>query len=188
MKHSRSIKAALFIASIACAVNARADVKKFMNTCDGKLCPYYQLALTPPDGWVVDTEATKQNKVQIMVPKGTNYATAPALIYVQVFYHPNKQQRLADFASVSNGRWQSHVKDAKVSELPAVARANGKPGYLRFAFENPSKKQQAYELGAFGVDSDKDGNEFVLDVVMTGGDKTALDRANEAYIAFLKAH
>ena len=125
-----------------------------MNTCDGKLCPYYQLVLTPPDGWAVDQDATKKNKVQIMVPKGKNYANAPALIYVQVFYHRDKQQSLENFAEVSNGRWRASVKDAKVTELPAVARANGKPGFLRFAFENPSKKQQAYEVGAFGIDAD----------------------------------
>ena len=35
-------------------------------------------------------------------------------------------------------------------------------------FENPGKAQQAFEVGAFGLDSNKDGNEFVLDVVMTG--------------------
>jgi len=38
------------------------------------------------------------------------------------------------------------------------------------------------------VDSDKDGNDFVLDVVMTGNSKAALDRADAAYTAFLKAH
>jgi hypothetical protein len=38
------------------------------------------------------------------------------------------------------------------------------------------------------VDSDKDGNSFVLDVVMTGNSKAALDRADAAYAAFLKAH
>ena len=47
----------------------QAEVQKFMNTCDGKLCPYYEIALTPPDGWAVDQDATRKNKVQIMVPK-----------------------------------------------------------------------------------------------------------------------
>jgi hypothetical protein len=185
MKHFRLIG---MLAAALIAGAAQAEVQKFMSTCDGKLCPNYQIVLTPPDGWVVDQEATKKNKVQIMVPKGKDFGNAPALIYVQVFYHRDKQQSLANFAEVSNGRWRANVKDAKVSEFPAVARANGKPGFLRFAFENPSKKQQAYELGAFGIDSDQDGNEFVLDVVMTGADKAALDRAEKDYIAFLKAH
>ncbi len=188
MRRLRVIGTALVSALLACAGPAHAEVQKFINKCGDKLCPYYQIGLTPPAGWVLDARATWHNKVQMMVPQGTTFNTAPALIYVQVFYHRDKQQSLAEFARVSNERWRAQVKDAKITELPAVERANGKPGYLRFAFENPSKKEQAYELGAFGIDSDKDGNEFVLDVVLTGADKAALDRAEKAYVAFLKTH
>ena len=49
-------------------------------------------------------------------------------------------------------------------------------------------RQLAYELGAFGIDDDTDGNEFVLDVVMTGPAQAALDAAEKDYIAFLKAN
>ena len=49
-------------------------------------------------------------------------------------------------------------------------------------------KQQAYEVGAFGIDNDNDGNEFVLDVVMSGRAKKDLDRADNDYVSFLKAH
>jgi hypothetical protein len=181
------IRVALTAGLIAAAGAAQADVQKFITPCDGKLCPSFQLVLTPPNGWVIDKAASAKLRVQIMVPEGKNFNSAPALMYVQVFSHADKQQSLATFASVSNERWKAHVKDAKVTELPAIERANGKPGYLRFAFENPSKSQQGYEFGAFGIDSDKDGNEFVLDVVMTGTSKAALDKAEKEYIAFLKA-
>jgi hypothetical protein len=33
-----------------------------------------------------------------MVPKGQSFATAEPPIYVQVFYQPDKQQTLTDFA------------------------------------------------------------------------------------------
>src|SRR5215469_8248230 len=186
--HVRLI-ALLAAVTIICATAARAEVQKFLNACDGqKLCASYALVLTPPDGWVVDAKATSENKVQIMVPKGQNFATAEPLIYVQVFYKPDKQQTLADFARTSNARWLVANPKAKIGELPAVERANGKPAFLRFGFEKPGKVQQAYEVGALGVDSDKDGNDFVLDVVMTGNTKAALERADAAYTAFLKAH
>jgi hypothetical protein len=176
--------AALFLP----ATSAQADVQKFMASCNDQLCPYFQIALTPPDGWVLDAQATKENKVQVLVPKGTTFHSAPALIYVQVFYRRDKTQSLANFAETSNARWLNHAPDATISSLSAVQRANGKEGFLRFAFENPSKKQQPYEEGAFGMDSDKDGNSFVLDVVLTGLNKAALDRYEKDYIAFLKAH
>jgi hypothetical protein len=173
---------------LVCAGPARAEVQKFIIKCGDKLCPHYQIALTPPRGWALDARATWHNKVQMMVPQGTTFNSAPALIYVQVFYRHDKKQSLADFARASNERWRARVKGARISPLPAVKRANGKPGFLRFAFENPGEKAQAFEFGAFGIDSDKNGDEFVLDVVMTGADKAALERAEKNYVAFLKAH
>jgi len=124
----------------------------------------------------------------MMVPKGKTFANAEPLIYVQVFYHRDKQQTLEDFARVSNERWLAANKTAKISPLSPVARANGKEGFLRFAFENPKRPQQAYEIGAFGIDDDKDGNQFVLDVVMSANSKKALDRAESGYVSFLKAN
>jgi hypothetical protein len=153
-----------------------------------QLCASYELVLTPPDGWVVDDKATAAYKVQIMVPKGASFATAEPLIYVQVFYHPDKQQTLADFARASNARWLAANPKSKITDMPSVERSNGKPAFLRFAMENPGKVQQAYEIGALGPDSDKDGNDFVLDVVMSGRSKQALDAADATYVAFLKAH
>jgi hypothetical protein len=176
-------------ALIFCSASAHAEVQKFLNPCGGqKLCASYALVLSPPDGFIVDAKATAENKVQIMVPKGQSFASAEPLIYVQVFYQPDKQQTLADFVRASNARWLAANPRAKITELPAVERANGKPAFLRFAFENTGKAQQAYEVGALGVDSDKDGNDFVLDVVMSGSSKAALDRTDAAYTAFLKAH
>jgi hypothetical protein len=110
------------------------------------------------------------------------------MIYVQVFYHREKQQTLAEFARVINDDWIADNPSAKISDLPAVDRTNGKPGFLRFAFVNPKKPQQAYEVGALGIDNDTDGNEFVLDVVMSASSKKAIDRAEKDYVAFLKAN
>jgi hypothetical protein len=188
MRHLRPIGIVLAAALLAAAGAAHAEVQKFLSQCGNKLCPYFRLVLKPPHGWVIEPAATRTHGIQMIVPAGKNFATAPALIYVQIFYHRDKNQPLADFARVSNEGWLAHVKEATVSPLPEVKRDNGKPGFLRFAFHNPSKPQQAYELGAFGIDSDKDGNEFVLDVVMTGADKAALDGAEKDYVAFLKAH
>lgn len=109
------------------AGTARSEVQKFIIKCGDKLCPHYQIALTPPRGWALDARATWHNKIQMIVPQGTTFNTAPALIYVQVFLHRNKNQSLADFARISNERWRAHVKDAKISPLPTVKRANGKP-------------------------------------------------------------
>src|SRR5262249_61125483 len=68
--------AVLAVTFAACTTLARAEVQKFVNPCGQKLCAYYQIALTPPDGWVLDAKATKDNKIQIVVPKGQVFASA----------------------------------------------------------------------------------------------------------------
>ncbi len=65
-----------------------------------------------------------------------------------IYYQPDKQQPLADFAHASNARWLAANPKAKISELPAIERLKGKPAFLRFAFDNQGKAQQAYEIGA----------------------------------------
>ena len=105
------------------AAAAHTEVQKFINPCGGQqLCPSFQLVMTPPDGWVLDAQATKENNVQIMVPKGKTFATAQPLMYVRVFYHKDKQQTLDDFARVSNERWLAASAKAKIAALAAVAR------------------------------------------------------------------
>ncbi len=41
---------------------------------------------------------------------------------------------------------------------------------------------------SFGEDSDKDGNNFFLMVALTGMDRKAIDQAEPAYHAGLRAH
>src|SRR5262249_16646793 len=140
----RFLLIALLAALIVSAAAARAEVKKFLNPCSGQqLCATYALVLTPPDGWVLDAKATSEHKVQIMVPKGQSFATAEPLIYVQVFYQSDKQQTLVDFARSSNARWLAANPSAKISELPAVGRANRRAGLLGLGFEKPGQAQQA---------------------------------------------
>ena len=82
-------------------------------------------------------------------------------------------------------RRQSESEDHRAARSRALKRQVRLPA---LCLRKSGKAQQALEIGALGVDSDKDGNDFVLDIVMTGNSKAALDRADAAYIAFLKAH
>src|SRR5579863_5315388 len=105
MKRFRFPAALLAAALMLGGGTARAEVQKFLNPCPGqKLCPSFRLVMTPPDGWVLDAEATKENDVQMLVPRGKTFANAQPIIYVQVFYHRDKQQTLEDFARISNER------------------------------------------------------------------------------------
>ena len=60
--------------------------------------------------------------------------------------------------------------------------------FVSYRYENPSWPQQRFEAVSFGIDQDKDGNDFFLMVAVTGKDKKAIDQAMAAYNAFLRAH
>lgn len=174
------------LAVIALATAARAEVKKALIDCGGqKLCPSYTLDMTPPDGWVLDEAASAERHAQILVPKGKTFENAPAIIYVQVFYLRDKTQTPADFAKNSNARWLASSPSSTISPEGEVTRANGKPAFLGFAYDNPDEPAQGHELGAFAPDSDTDGNAFMLDVVVTG-ESAAVKLAKGAYVAWLK--
>jgi hypothetical protein len=180
---------------VVCAISlallptpAAAEVKKFMQVCDGqRLCPFYRLVLTPPKDWVVEETASKQYNMQMLVPRGRTFGNAPAVIYVKVSLR-DKDQSLEEFVRVSQERWRRSVPDTKIDKQPDIERANGQPAYLSFRYENPSRSQQAFEAVSFAHDKDSDGNEFTLMVVVTGSKKDAIDKAIAPYQAFLKAH
>ena len=191
--HMQSCIASAFgtvlVALVAAAPGpAQAEVLKFMRMCPGqKLCPFYELVLKPPPNWIQDQAATKQNGVQVMVPRGKNFGNAPALMYVKISSRQDNQP-LEEFVRNSQQRWRESVGDTKIERIADIDRSGGQPAYLSYRYENPSQPQQRFEAVAFGIDRDKEGNDFFVMVALTGRHKAEIDRAMAAYTAFLKAH
>ncbi len=180
--------AVLVLTVLFSATSAQAEIRKLMGIGDGKLTPRFELILTPPKGWVEEKEASKANGVQMLVPRGKDFHSAPALMYVKVSYRRDKEQTVEQFVDNSQKRWRESVPDTKIEKLADVERAGGRPAYLSYRYENPGRPQQRFEAVSFGIDSDKDGNDFFLMVAVTGKDKKAIDQAMAAYNAFLRAH
>ena len=169
------------------AGSAQAEVLKMMSICPGpRLCPSFELALKPPKNWVADENGSKETGVQVMVPRGKTYHSADAVMYVKV--SANQHQDVESFVKVSQDRWRQSVSDTKIERIADVERANGRPAFVSYRYENPSRPQQAFEAVSFGMEKDKDGNDFFVMVALTGKQKRAIDRAMEPYNAFLRAH
>jgi hypothetical protein len=169
------------------ASSAQAEVRKLMKLGPGTLTPHFELVLTPPKDWIEEKEASKENGVQIMVPRGRHFGNAPALMYVKVSNRQDKQS-LEDFVGNSQKRWREQVSDTKIEKLADVQRASGQPAFVSYRYENPSRPQQRFEAVSFGIDKDNDGNEFFVMVALTGRDKKAIDQGMTPYNAFLKTH
>jgi hypothetical protein len=162
------------------AAPASADIEKFMNMCDGKLCPSFRASITIPEGWVEDKEASRELGVQMLLPKDKGFDEAPAKIYAMVHYNREKKA-VASFLAPQVKEWRGLAKDAKVEKMPDLPRADGKAVYLRQKFQAPSLKQQAYEQVAVTGDGDKDGNSFVVVITLSSDTREAFDAAQDAY-------
>lgn len=192
MGYDRVMKRHLLLtASLATAVffssSTSAEVEKFADLGDGKLDVYFRLKFTPADGWVQDRQATDQYGVAVYVQTGKTFGSAPALMYIRVEYNRNNAT-LDSFINVENGRWIADAKDAKIDKLPGEPRANGMPAFEVYHFFNPSLPQQAYEMMAYGEDTDKDHNAYFLMIALTGASQKVLDDAEKGYRSALRAH
>ena len=188
MKRRFAAALALLSTALISTTSAQAEIRKVMDIGDGKLIPRFEMILTLPKDWVEEKEASKANGVQMLVPRGKNFHSAPALMYVKISYRREKEQTIEQFVENSQKRWRENVADTKIDKLADVERTGGRPAYLSYRYENPSRPQQRFEAVSFALDTDKDGNDFFVMVALTGKGKKEIDQAIAAYNAFLKAH
>lgn len=188
MPFYRRVAAIVGFVGILFALPAHAEIEKFMNPCGHeKLCAFFRASITLPDGWVEDREATAYFNTQFLLPKGVDFDDAQAKIYVIVRYNRTKQP-IADFIPDAIADWQSRAKDANITRLDDLPRGDGKPAFERHQFEAESLKEQGYELQAVTTDGDKDGNAFIVTVMLSANSRQALQAAEPAYLAILRKY
>ena len=164
---------------------AAADIRKMMKICDGKLCPVFLPELPVPSGWTVDKEASGKVDVVVLVPQGSDYARAEAVIYARAFYNDQKDT-VDKRAAKSNRDWMNKVKDAKITRLEDVAGTEPGVPFQLFQYSNPGEAYQSAEIVAFGEDTDKEGNAYGVQVVLTALNEQALARNKGNLLAVLR--
>jgi hypothetical protein len=174
--------AALFLGLLA--IPAHAEVEKFMQNCDGKLCAFFRASVTIPDGWVEDKEATQYFKAVMLLPAGRDFEKAQAKIYAVARYMP-KGEKLSEHLDAALKDWRERAKDGKVTKLADQPRSEGKSPFVRHSFAARSLKEQGYEMQAIAIDKDKDGNDFAVTITLSANSEKALKDAEAAYLAVL---
>jgi hypothetical protein len=158
---------------MAAAMPAHAEIEKFMEHCDGKLCAFFRAPIDIPDGWEENAEATHELRVQMLLRKGEDFEKAPAKIYVLVRYNKDKKP-VSAITQDTYRDWKN--------------RANGKPAFERHVFEAPKLEEQGFETTALAADMDKDGNAYVVIVCLSANTREAYKAAEQAFVSILKAY
>ena len=184
--HLRSVAVATLVAWWS-ILPASAEIEKFVQPCEQKLCPFFRASLAIPKGWQEDQAATKKLNMQVLVPRGKTYDNAEAVIYATVTFNPEKKP-IADFIAEDHARWRKSTPDVKISPLPDVVRTSGGEPFRVHEFQAPSRRGQPFERVATTTDTDKDGNPFLVGVVLTAESRKGLLGAAQAYLSVLKAY
>jgi hypothetical protein len=188
----RRFAAALLFIGLFAGVPAKGEIEKFMTPCAEKekkvtLCGSFRASITIPEGWVQDKEASAYFDAKMLLPKGIDFEKAPVKIYVVVRYNRDKQS-VSDFMPDSVKDWKSRAKNAKISKLDDLPRGGGKQAFQRHQFEAPSLDEQGYEFQSVTIDSDKDGNQFVVAITLSANTREAVKAAEPAYLAILSKY
>jgi hypothetical protein len=193
----RALSLRLSLVAAVCAVvgmahPAAAEIEKFMNPCDGGVCAFVRASTTVPEGWAEHAEATRELRVQMLLPKGQDFDEAPAKIYTLVRYNAGRKLQVADIVKDTYADWRSRAKAAKLAATPEkladIARADGKPAFVSHRFEAPRLKEQGFERTSITTDTDKDGNSFFVIVVLSANSRDAFVKAEGAYNSILKSY
>ena len=178
---------AAVMAILSVTTPAKSEIKKIMLDCGGKLCPYLQASVTIPKGWQEDKAASREKKMQILVPVGKTFSNAGAIIYAAVEYNAAKTP-IATLVEQDHANWRKKTADVKIERLPDVAHASGGEPFLHYQFEMPSRKSQSFERVASTSDTDNDNNAFLVAIVLTAMSKKALRDTEPAYLTILKSY
>ena len=176
------------LALIGMAHPAAAEIEKFMNPCDGGVCAFFRASTTVPEGWAEHAEATRELRVQMLLPKGQDFDDAPAKIYTLVRYNAGRKLQVADIVKDTYADWRRRAKAAKPEKLADIIRAEGKPAFVSHRFEAPRLKEQGFERTSITTDTDKDGNSFFVIVVLSANSRDAFVKAEGAYNSILKSY
>lgn len=179
------LAAGVALSALAFTATAQADVKKIVKSCEAGLCPLFLPELKVPAGWQVDTEASDANGIVVLVPRGTRFGDAEALIYAKAFYNARKQT-IDDRVKQSNDDWLANVTDARIKRLDDVTPSRPNAPFQLYRYDNPSKGQQSAEIVAFGEDVDKEGNTYGVQVVLTALTEEGLARSEAQLLEVLK--
>jgi hypothetical protein len=166
---------------------AVAQIEKVLRICEGKLCPFFRAPIKVPDGWQDDEAASRRNNVTMLIPKGKTFGSAEAIIYVAVRVNTDKEPLSTLVAREQDG-WKKRVPDATITRLPDVPRGDEKGAFVQYRYEAPSLKSQGFERVATTTDTDNDGNDFMVAIVVTALNKQALDAAETAFLSILRQY
>lgn len=182
----RCLAGAALIVALAGPQFASATVEKIMRVCNGQLCPFFRASFSVPDAWFEDVKTGHRLQLRVFIPKGESFDTAPAMIYAMARPNPEKDNVAAVVAS-HHDTWRQRVPDVAITRLSDVSRPGGLP-FQHHQFVATTLAAQPFERVATTIDTDMDGNTFIVRLVLTAKSETALSAGEATFLTMLMTY
>jgi hypothetical protein len=184
---ARSIVIMTLLTALPAIPAAAAGIEKMVSDCGAGTCHYDSAAISAPAGWVHDEFAERTMHMKVLVRDGQSFASADSYILATVL--PNLDNvSIADHVFRGQKYMRLQVPDLKIKALPDMARAKGKAAFLVYQYEKPNATKRRFERIATTMDSDKDGNAFVVGISLTADSAQALQAAEASYLEILRRY
>jgi len=168
-----------------CALPAsriHAEIERVGNPTDHGLELLWWPKVVPPADWVHNREVSYENHINMFVPKGEDFADAPAVMYARAIYYEagSTEQELATAIRDDHAGFQERFPDSQVKEVEAVQTGDGTK--LRTYSFTPTTKGH-WELVAYGREP-----KYVLMFCVSAKTKEALEQNRSAFLAMVRSY
>ena len=180
--------AALALSFLLPATSAQAEIRKLMEFGDpGDAHCHLRADAHAAQGAGSKTRSrVRQNGVQMMVPRGSIFGNAPALMYVKISYR-RKNQSIEEFVSNSQKRWREWCATPRSRRSPMSSAPTDNPRISPTATRTQASAA-AFRGGVVRHRLRQGRQRFLRHGRGDRQDKKAIDQAMTTYNAFLKAH
>jgi hypothetical protein len=172
----------LLVALLAIPDIASSEIYKLAVPGEKAMEFYWWPVLGQVPGWSHDEEASRANSANILVPKGSSFSSAPAVIYGKAMFKPRvpNTKSLGQLIADDRKAFEHDFPGVAISELAAVSDGDGKK--LRYFSYTPSGAG-SWELVAYGEEG-----EFYLIFTVSGNSKAALIHAKPVFESVIAAY
>ena len=172
-------KMALLICVLATSTAANAEIFKLAIPTDSGFQFLWWPVLPVPKGWVHDDAASQAKGVNVLLPSGSTFDNASAVIYARADFKPRlpSVHSLIDYIVQDKADFTSESPSAEIFDRPNVRNGDGQT--LRVvSYRLPDKRQ--WELVAYGEEGD-----FYLLFTVSGSTDANLKNAESVFYGLL---
>jgi len=154
----KSLLAILLI--LIAAVPGSAEVEKLAVPSEHGVDFYWWPRLPATDGWLHDEEASQTLAANVLVPEGSSFAEAPAVMYAKALYKPRAPeiQSIQELVESDRGEFERDMPTLRIERLPDLTTGDHR-ALIQLSFTHSGEGN--WERVAYG----EEGNYYLIFVI-----------------------